>query len=101
MIQFYFAVFSLFFIINRALQILKFQTVEQIATATDSQLQRIGMGATGLREKARLYITNKNRLKSDIELEETRAQLKQLQDQVATLMEPKKLGRPRKEAEAP
>ena len=83
------------------LQILKFQTVEQIATATDAQLQRVGMGATGLREKARLYITSKNRSKSDTELEETRAQLKQLQEQMATLMEPKKLGRPRKEAEAP
>jgi hypothetical protein len=82
------------------LQILKFQTVEQIATATDSQLQRVGMGATGLREKARLYLTNKNKSQSDTELEETRAQLKQLQEQMAMLMENRKPGRPRKEAEA-
>ena len=82
------------------LQILKFQTVEQLATATDSQLQRVGMGATGLREKARLYLTNKNKSQSDTELEETRAQLKQLQEQMAMLMETRKPGRPRKEAEA-
>jgi hypothetical protein len=82
------------------LQILKFQTVEQLATATDAQLQRVGMGASGLREKARLYLTNKNKSQSDTELEETRAQLKQLQEQMAMLMEARKPGRPRKEAEA-
>ena len=82
------------------LQILKFQTVEQLATATDAQLQRVGMGASGLREKARLYLTSKNKTQSDTELEETRAQLKQLQEQMAMLMETRKPGRPRKEAEA-
>ena len=81
------------------LQILKFQTVEQLATATDAQLQRVGMGASGLREKARLYLTSKNKTQSDTELEETRAQLKQLQEQMAMLMETRKPGRPRKEAE--
>jgi hypothetical protein len=82
------------------LQILKFQTVEQIATATDSQIQRVGMGASGLREKARLYLTKKNKSQSDTELEETRAQLKELREQMAMLMEARKPGRPRKEAEA-
>lgn len=80
------------------LQIMKFQTVEQVATATDSQLQKIGMGATGLRERARLYISKKNKSESVSELEETRKQLKELQAQMAALMSAPKRGRPRKEA---
>jgi len=82
------------------LQILKFQTVEQVATATDSQLQRIGMGAAGLREKARLYLTKKNQSSNTAELEETKNQLKQLKEQMVMLMESRKPGRPRKEVEA-
>lgn len=78
------------------LQILKFQTVEQVATATDSQLQRIGMGAAGLRERARLYVTNRNRTESVSELEETRKQLQELQEQVKMLT--RRPGRPKKEA---
>jgi hypothetical protein len=81
------------------LQILKFQTVEQVATATDAQIQRVGMGAAGLRERARLYIGKKNRAESSSELDETRRQLQELQAQMAALMGTKKSrGRPRKEA---
>ena len=79
------------------MQILKFQTVEQIATASDSQLQRIGMGATGLRERAKIYISNINRKENSSELEETRKQLAELKAQMASLMEKRKPGRPAKD----
>lgn len=81
------------------LQILKFQTVEQIATASDAQLQRIGMGGQGLRERARQYLSRKNRSENSIELEKTRSELDELKAQMAELLAAKKLGRPRKEAE--
>lgn len=78
------------------LQILKFQTVEQIATASDSQIQRIGMGAAGLRERARLYLTTRNRAMASNETVELKKQLETMQAQMAALMAPKKSGRPRK-----
>lgn len=79
------------------LNILKFVTVEQLALASDSQLQRIGMGGVGLREKARLYLNRKNRHEASAELEETKAQLAALQAQMAELMSEKRRGRPPKE----
>lgn len=79
------------------LNILKFVTVEQLALASDSQLQRIGMGGVGLREKARLYLNRKNRQESSAELEETKAQLAALQAQMAELLSEKRRGRPPKE----
>ena len=82
------------------LAILKFVTVEQLALASDSQLQRI-MGGVGLRERARQYLNRKNRIDSNAELEQTKAQLAQLQAQMAELLaEPKRRGRPPKVAEA-
>jgi hypothetical protein len=80
------------------LQILKFQTVEQVATASDGQLQRVGMGATGLRDKARAYLLGKNQTESSSELAKTRTELDELKAQMAMLMETRKPGRPRKEA---
>ena len=79
------------------LQILKFQTVEQVATATDAQLQRIGMGAAGLRERARGYLTQRNQSESSTELAKTRSELDELKAQMASLMSQRKPGRPRKE----
>jgi len=79
------------------LQILKFQTVEQVATASDSQLQKVGMGGVGLREKARSYLLRKNQSESSLELEQTRNELKELQEQMKTLMARNKGGRPKKE----
>lgn len=79
------------------LAILKFLTVEQLALASDSQLQRIGMGGIGLREKARMYLNRKNRQESSAELDETKAQLAALQAQMAELMTEKRRGRPPKE----
>jgi hypothetical protein len=80
------------------LHILKFQTVEQVATASDSQLQRIGMGGAGLREKARSYLIRKNQTENTSEIEVARRELDELKKQMAMLMETRKPGRPRKEA---
>jgi len=78
------------------MQILKFQTVEQIALASDAQLQRVGMGALGLRERARTYITGKNKTESATELDKTRGELNELKEQMAILMAKKPSGRPKK-----
>jgi len=82
------------------LQIFKFQTVEQVATATDNQLQRIGMGAVGLREQARRYLQVKNQSSSQTEIEKTKQELAEVKEQMAALMaqlQEKKVGRPKKE----
>ena len=75
---------------------MKFQTVEQIALASDAQLQRVGMGALGLRERARAYITGKNKTESATELDKTRGELNELKEQMAILMAKKPSGRPKK-----
>lgn len=86
------------------LSILKFQTVEQVAMASDGQLQRIGMGGEGMRNLARAYLAEKNKVAGSQELEATKAQLKELQEQMQQLLaaqaEKKGPGRPKKEAEA-
>lgn len=65
---------------------LKFQTVEQAAQASDLQCQKIGMGGVGLREKARAFLKSKARAESTGELEQTKAQLAALQDQMTHLL---------------
>jgi hypothetical protein len=82
------------------LHILKFQTVEQVATASDSQLQRIGMGAVGLRNRARSYLEHKNKYEQNEELYNTRKELEILKAQMAEFFESqaKKPGRPKKDA---
>ena len=80
------------------LQILKFQTVEQVATASDSQLQKVGMGGVGLREQARAFLLRANQSDSAKDLETTRQELKALQDQMKILLaRPAPVRRVRKE----
>ena len=80
------------------LKILKFQTADQVAMASDAQLQRVGMGGIGLRDKARAFLQRKTRSESANELEQTKSQLAELQAQMAEILsERKKPGRPRKE----
>ncbi len=79
------------------LSILKFQTVEQVATASDMQLQKVGMGAAGLRDKARSFLLNKNQSESQVEIENTKQELAELKEQLAAFMAEKKAGRPKKE----
>jgi cell division protein FtsL len=80
------------------LQILKFQTVEQVATSTDAQLQRIGMGAAGLRERARAYLTGKNNSEAESKISAQQAEIDELKKQMqAFLSERRGPGRPKKE----
>jgi hypothetical protein len=81
------------------LQIMKFQTVEQLATASDAQLQRIGMGAAGLREQARQYILSRTKVSNNAEFEQTKRELAQLKEQMAQFMAARKPGRPPKQIE--
>lgn len=84
------------------LTILRFQVVEQIATASDAQLQRVGMGAVGLRAKAQAYLRDKRSNVAGKELEQTKAELAELKAQMAQLLasqaEKRGPGRPPKEA---
>jgi len=81
------------------LQILKFQTVDQVATATDAQMQRVGMGAVAMRERANAFLSAKGLSQHTDELSKTRLELDALKEQLSILMEERKplRGRPRKE----
>ena len=57
------------------------------------------MGATGIREKARLFLTQKTRADGSAELEQTRKELDELKAQMAELIAARKPGRPKKEPE--
>lgn len=80
------------------LRILKFQTVEQIATATDAQLQRVGMGGLGLREKARMYLANRNKQAATSEISELKKQLVDMAALIADLSAKRGPGRPKADA---
>lgn len=98
------------------LNILKFQTVEQVATMSDSQAQKVGMGGVSLREKARVFLQTKNqkatssevdelRSKHESEMAEMKAQLAALaekfgQSNVVPMDTPKRRGRPPRNPEA-
>ena len=72
------------------LQILKFQTVEQVAGMSDMQLQKIGMGAAGMRDKAKAFLATRNgaQVNEDREkLNRTEQELSFLKTQMAALIE--------------
>ena len=81
------------------LQILKYQTVEQVATSTDSQLQRVGMSGFALRDKARAYLARQNQTVTSTALEDAQKELAILKEQVDRLTSNSKpkMGRPKKE----
>jgi hypothetical protein len=68
------------------LQILKFRTVEQVATASDAQMMRVGMGGVGLRLRAQAFLRLKSESTSNSELVEAKAKLAALEAQVAALV---------------
>jgi hypothetical protein len=90
--------------LNRAqveeLKALKFMTVEQLAGASDTQLQRIGMGGHGLRAKAQAYLAAAADTavvqKQAAELQQRDAEIEDLKRQIAALAarmdEPEKRG---------
>lgn len=76
------------------LQILKFQTVEQVAGASDGNLQRVGMGGVALREKAKRWLGAKNTSETSSELAEMKAQIAQLTALLTAPPEKRGPGRP-------
>jgi len=67
------------------LRFLRFVTVEQLAGATDSQLQAIGMGADGLRIRARKALQARNRVEIDSAVAERDAKIAAQGEQIAEL----------------
>lgn len=66
--------------------ILKFQSVEQLAMAADAQIQRMGMGAAGIRERARSYLASKNAQASGAELSTAKSEIETLKAQMAAIL---------------
>ena len=63
----------------------RFETVEQIAGAADAQLQNLGIGAIGLREKARAAVRAKNRSEFDSEMKAKDKQINDLMERLTRL----------------
>ena len=97
----------------RDLKYMRFFTVEQIAGASDAQVQKMGIGGLGLREQARQALRDhmgaavKAEIeKKDREMAEVKAQLAELQARLNTPQTPvveqtkKRRGRPPKVKEA-
>lgn len=90
----------------RELKHMRFQVVEQIAGASDEQVQKMGMGGLGLREKARQAMRNRmgaevreELAKKDAELADMKRQMEELRQMVLAKPdvqpEKKKGGRPK------
>ena len=69
----------------RELLYLRFQTVEQLAGASDKQIQGIGMGGLALREKARVAIRNKMGAETVRALEEKDAEMAELKERLVKM----------------
>lgn len=91
----------------RELQYLRFQTVEQLAGASDKQIQGIGMGGIGLREKARVALRNRMGDETraaleakSAETEALKAEMAEMREMMAAMManQEKRPGRPPKES---
>ena len=73
----------------RELLYLRFQTVEQLAGASDTQIQGVGIGGVGLREKARVALRNRMGAETKAAMEERdkeNADLKARLERMETLM---------------
>jgi hypothetical protein len=99
---------------RRELRYLRFSTVEQIAGASDTQIQRIGVGGASLRNKAKAALRKRldNTVKEELQArDQTIAELKEkdrkreeemaeLREMMKQLAQAKKPGRPKKVVEA-
>lgn len=63
----------------------RFETVEQIAGAADAQLQNLGIGAIGLREKARAAVKARNRAEFASEMAQKDKQINELMERLSKL----------------
>lgn len=90
------------------LRAMKFRTVEQIANASDTQLQSIGMGGFGLRIKAQAFLEQAKDsalverqaaelARRDEEINRLKQQMAQIAAQVSAQTEKRGPGRPRNE----
>ena len=76
------------------LKYLRFHTVEQIAGASDAQVQRLGIGGVGLREQAKIALKERNRAEYKAELD---AKDKELSDMKARLAKLESMFAPKQE----
>ena len=70
----------------RQLTYLRFYTVEQLAGANDVQIQGIGMGGIGMRERAKRVLTAKNAELVNSAVAERDSEIAELKAQMAQLM---------------
>lgn len=71
----------------RELLYLRFQTVEQLAGASDKQIQGIGMGGMSLRDKARVALRNKMGAETRAAIEESNREKEELKARLAKMEE--------------
>lgn len=71
--------------LKRELKHMRFQTVEQLAGASDKQIQGIGMGGLALRERAKVALRNKMGAETRAALEAKDAETKALKEQMAAM----------------
>ena len=64
---------------------MRFQTVEQIAGASDAQVQRLGIGGIGLREKARAALKVRSRAEYESEMKAKDKELDEMRGRLAKL----------------
>lgn len=69
----------------RELLHMRFQTVEQLAGASDKQIQGIGIGGLGLREQARVALRNRMGAETKAAIEKHEAENQALRDTVAEM----------------
>lgn len=85
----------------RQLQFLRFYTVEQIAGANDAQIQGIGMGGLGLREKAKRALAERNGQAASQEIAKRDERIAALEEKLNAILaaseEKRGPGRPKKE----
>jgi hypothetical protein len=82
------------------LRILKFLTCEALATASDAQIQRLGMGGASLRIKCSEWLKSRGQSAANAELEALRAgqrntekQMEEMRQMLAAALAPKRPGR--------
>lgn len=82
------------------LRILKFTTCEALATASDAQIQRLGMGGVTLRTKVSEWLKTRGQSAANAELEALRArqrdtdkQMEEMRQMLAQALAPKRPGR--------
>jgi hypothetical protein len=67
------------------LKYMRFHTVEQIAMATDAQVQRMGIGGIGLREQAKLALKERSRVEYKVEMDAKQKELDDMRERMAKM----------------